>query len=344
MLLPSDLRDRVYENDLAKFMIEVMDRTDVSKAHVNHRGTGSAQYPPRMMLGLLIYAYACGLFSSRQIERATYESVSTRYLCGNTHPDHDTIATFRRRNMELLQSCFVTVLQLAKEMKVIQLDMLSLDGTKLNSSSSKGKNRTLAGLEQEIAGIEAKMKSCLEQAEGADQAEESGGLLLPEELSCAEKRLENLQAAKEALDERLTNEPSDRAQLQPMIDELTSSLEEIDMVLADSGYYDGLELQRLEEQAHVEILSPPTHVSKSKEVKESRYGPEHPRSRGLAFKQQMIDRLKESNNKMLYRRRAPSVEGAIGMIKATMGFDRFSTQVLSGSECGMATLRPCLQL
>ena len=137
MLLPPDLRDWVHENDLVKFIIDVMDRTDVSRAHVNHRGTGSAQYPPRMMLGLLIYSYACGSFSSHQIERATYDSVSTRYLCGNTHPDHDTITTFRRRNMELLQSCLVTVLQLAKEMKVIQLGTLSVGGTKLNSSKGR---------------------------------------------------------------------------------------------------------------------------------------------------------------------------------------------------------------
>ena len=203
MLLPPDLRDWVHKNDLVKFIIEVVDRTDVSMAHVNHRGTGSAQYPPRMMLGLLIYSYASGLFSSRQIERATCDSVSTRYVCGNTHPDHDTIATFRRRNVELLQSCFTTVLQLARELKVLRVGTLSLDGTKVHSASSKGQNRNLAALEKERVLLEEKVKRCLEQAEEADEAEESGGLLLPEELSCAQKRLEKLKAAQEALNQRL---------------------------------------------------------------------------------------------------------------------------------------------
>ena len=103
MLLPCDLRDWVKDNDLATFVLEAVETTDLTGAHVNHRGTGSAEYPPAMMLALLIYCYATGVFSSRKIERATYDSISVRYLCANEHPDHDTIAKFRRRNHGLVE-------------------------------------------------------------------------------------------------------------------------------------------------------------------------------------------------------------------------------------------------
>src|SRR5688572_30910223 len=92
LLLPPDLRDWVQEDDLVHFLVDGLAVLDLSAAAVNVRGTGSAQYPPSMMLGLLIYSYANGIFSSRQIERATYQNVSVRYLAANTHPDHDTIA------------------------------------------------------------------------------------------------------------------------------------------------------------------------------------------------------------------------------------------------------------
>src|SRR5437868_5093311 len=95
MLLPPDLREWVENDDLAHFIVDALALVDVSGAAVNHRGTGSEQYPPAMMLGVLIYCYANGIFSSRQIERATYQHLSVRYLAANTHPDHDTIAAFR---------------------------------------------------------------------------------------------------------------------------------------------------------------------------------------------------------------------------------------------------------
>ena len=115
MLLPPDLRDWVAKDDLVRFIVDAVETCDLSPAKINHRGSGDAQYPPSMMLALLIYCYAHRLFSSRQIEQATYHHVSVRYLCGNLHPDHDTVAAFRRENSALLENCFVAVLRLAKE-------------------------------------------------------------------------------------------------------------------------------------------------------------------------------------------------------------------------------------
>src|SRR5262249_47517966 len=96
MLLPPDLKDWVAKDDLVRFILDAVETCDLGLAKVNPRGSGDRQYPPSMMLSLLIYCYGQGLFSSRAIERATHSHVSVRYLCANEHPDHDTIATFRR--------------------------------------------------------------------------------------------------------------------------------------------------------------------------------------------------------------------------------------------------------
>jgi transposase len=154
LLLPPDLKEWVGDNDLAKFVLEAVEVTDTAGAALNVRGSGSEQYPPAMMLALLIYCYATGSFSSRRIERATFDSVAVRYLCANTHPDHDTIATFRRSNEALLRSCFVSVLELAKESGLLKLGSVSLDGTKLLASASKGHSFTSKQLEEQIAGLE----------------------------------------------------------------------------------------------------------------------------------------------------------------------------------------------
>ncbi len=98
LLLPPDLKDWVADDDLAHFIVEAVERVDMGAFHVSRTGSGKAQYHPRMMLALLIYCYANGIFSSRRIEQATYRHVSVRFIAANSHPDHDTIATFRRRN------------------------------------------------------------------------------------------------------------------------------------------------------------------------------------------------------------------------------------------------------
>jgi transposase len=142
MLLPPDLREWVQQDDLVHFVVEALALLDVSTASVNHRGTGSEQYPPGMMLGLLIYSYAQGLFSSRQIERATYQNLSVRYLAANTHPDHDTIAKFRRDNGGLIRSAFVQLLQLAQAAGLVRLGAIALDGTKIGAATNKRPNLT----------------------------------------------------------------------------------------------------------------------------------------------------------------------------------------------------------
>ena len=130
-LLPPDLRDWIPEDDLAHFVIEAVERVEMGAFKVNRRGSGSAQYHPRMMLALLIYCYANGIFSSRRIERATCRDIGVRFVAANNHPDHDTIASFRRANLAAVSESFLQVLLPAKELKLVKVGVVSVDGSKV---------------------------------------------------------------------------------------------------------------------------------------------------------------------------------------------------------------------
>lgn len=202
MLLPPDLQEWVADNDLVKFVVEAVSATDLRTAQVNVRGTGSEQYPPEMMLALLIYSYATGLFSSRKLERATYDSIAVRYLCANTHPDHDTIAKFRRENGGLIRQCFVQVLELAVELGLLKLGTISIDGTKIKAAASKRRTVNEEQLAEQIRVLEQEVSRRLEEAERVDNEPSADGMLLPEELGDHHRRLEQLKKARERLVQR----------------------------------------------------------------------------------------------------------------------------------------------
>jgi transposase len=201
MLLPPDLRDWVQEDDLAHFLVDALSLLDFSGATVNVRGTGSEQYPPGMMLSLLIYCYAHGIFSSRQIERATDQHLSVRYLAANTHPDHDTIAKFRRDNGPLVRSAFVQLLQLARAAGLLQLGAVALDGTKLQANAAKHKTRTAQRLQEELAALEVQVNELLQRAQQADQTD-AAARQLPRELAQAQARRTRLLQAKAQLEQQ----------------------------------------------------------------------------------------------------------------------------------------------
>ena len=114
LLLPPAIQDWVPKGDISRFILDAVAVIDDGACHFNWRGTGSAQYPPLMMLALLVYCYAHGIFSSRRIERATWRDIGARFITADTHPDHDTIAAFRRDNGALLKACFTGVLGLSR--------------------------------------------------------------------------------------------------------------------------------------------------------------------------------------------------------------------------------------
>ena len=189
---------------MAAFVLEAVETTDLAEAHVNHRGTGSAEYPPGMMLALLIYCYATGVFSSRKIERPTYDSISVRYICANEHPDHDTIAKFRRRNRALIEKVFMQILELAGHMGLLKLGTICIDGTKIQGNADSTKNLTMAQIDEELKRLQLEVKDLLGKADEQDrQDNDACGTLLPEKLGQRERRKALLEEAKSKLEERL---------------------------------------------------------------------------------------------------------------------------------------------
>ena len=129
-LFPPCVEDYLPEDHLARFVVDIVEQLDVSPLVAVYEGRGSKPYHPRMMLALLFYGYATGTFSSRKLEKATYDSVAYMYICANTHPDHDSINTFRQRFLKELKGLFLAILVIAKEMGTLKLGTVSLDGTK----------------------------------------------------------------------------------------------------------------------------------------------------------------------------------------------------------------------
>lgn len=202
MLLPQDLREWVPGNDMVHFVIEAVEAVDMNRFRLNERGTGSEQYPPRMMLALLVYCYANGIFSSRRIERATYRDVAVRYLTADTHPDHDTIARFRRENFEAVAECFVAILVLARELGLLKVGTVSTDGTQIKANASKHRNVTYERAGELVAQLKQDVSALLEQAEEADNTERDEGQQLPDEIARREKLRAKLEVARERLESR----------------------------------------------------------------------------------------------------------------------------------------------
>lgn len=200
-LLPPSVDEWLPEGHLARFVVEITDQLDISAIERQYTGSGSDAYHPRMLLALLFYSYATGTFSSRKIEKATFESVPTRYVAGNQHPDHDTICSFRRRFLEPIGALFTQILLVAAEMDMVELGDVSIDGTKINANASKHKAMSWGRareLEDQLAG---EVEELLAAAEQADKQDKDDGQL-PEELERRQDRLEKIREAKAQIEKR----------------------------------------------------------------------------------------------------------------------------------------------
>jgi len=201
LLLPPDLRDWVAEDDLVHFVIQAVERLPLTTFALNHKGCGDEQYSPHTLLALLIYCYANGVFSSRRIERATYRDVAVRYLTADTHPDHDTICAFRRNNLAAIAAAFVDVLELAQELQLLALGMVSLDGTHIKANASKDKNVTYQRAQKLRTQLRQDVKELLHQAECADQQDQDPQQL-PKAIARREKLLQKMDQACARLEAR----------------------------------------------------------------------------------------------------------------------------------------------
>jgi transposase len=201
-LMPPSLEDWVPEDHLARFVVDIVSRLDLSPIRNSYAGRGSEAYPPSMMTALLFYSYATGVFSSRKIEQGTYDSVAFRYIAVNTHPDHDTIASFRRRFLDELKVLFTQILLVAHQMGLMKLGSVSLDGSKIKANASKHHALSwehACKLEKQLKG---EIEELLRKAQKADKADLPEGMNIPDELSRRESRLEAIAAAKAEIERR----------------------------------------------------------------------------------------------------------------------------------------------
>src|ERR1700689_4479897 len=162
-LMPPSVDEWLPQRHLARFVVEVIGGLDLRSMTGSYRGSGEASYHPQLLLGILVYGYATGVFSSRKLERATYDSVAFRFIAANEHPDHDTIATFRRRFLNQIEALFVQVLGVAREMGVLKLGTVALDGTKIHANASR--HRALSYEHASKIEAQAKERHARERAE-----------------------------------------------------------------------------------------------------------------------------------------------------------------------------------
>ncbi len=195
-LLPPSVDDWLTQDHLARFVVEVIDGLDLSHLTRQYAGRGSKAHHPATLLALLVYGYSTGVFSSRKLEMATYDSVAFRYIAAGSHPDHDTLATFRRRFIDELAGLFVQVLEMAKEMKLLKLGTVCLDGTKIHANASRHSALSHGHIVKLQAQLQQEVQELLALAEVADTSNIPDGMSLPKEIKLREDRLAAMAAAK----------------------------------------------------------------------------------------------------------------------------------------------------
>jgi transposase len=201
-LLPPSVQEWLPKAHLARYVVDVVEGLDLSALERAYAGRGSEAYHPATLLSLLIYGYATGTFSSRKIERATYDSLAFRYIACNRHPDHDTLATFRTRFGQEFESAFVQVLQVARENQLSRFGTVSLDGTKIHAHASRHSALSYGHCEKIEAHLKAEVKELRALAEAADQSSVPDGVSLPDEITRREDRLAAIAAAKVKIEAR----------------------------------------------------------------------------------------------------------------------------------------------
>ena len=209
LLFPPSLHDWLPDGHLARFVVDVVSALDLDAIYASYRekdGRGQSAYAPEMMVRLLLYGYATGVYSSRKIETRTYEDVAFRYLAGDRHPDHATLAEFRKRHLAALAGLFTQALLLCAKAGLVKLGHVAIDGTKIKANASKHKAMSYKHMTEAEARLDQEIKALLRQAEETDAAEDAQygknrrGDELPDELSRRESRLRKIREAKQALE------------------------------------------------------------------------------------------------------------------------------------------------
>ena len=292
LLFPPSLHDWLPDGHLARFVVDVVSALDLDSIYASYRekdGRGQSAYAPEMMVRLLLYGYATGVYSSRKIERRTWEDVAFRYLSGDQHPDHATLSEFRKRHLTALAGLFTQALLLCAKAGLAQLGHVSIDGTKIKANASKHKAMSYKRMTETEARLKQEINALLAAAEKADSAE-------------------------------VTQETNDKKQLLPMITQIEKNLaEKPEKVSADAGYFSEANVT---DAAVAKIdLYVATGRDKHGDAVEITSGDA---PAGATAREQMQHKLKTESGRADYKMRKAIVEPVFGQIKECRGFRRFS--------------------
>jgi len=201
-LFPPSMNDWLPEQHLARFIVEIIEQLDLREMERAYGRSGSAAFHPALLLSILIYGYATGVFSSRKLEHATYDSVAFRFVAANEHPDHDTLNTFRKRFLKEIEVLMVQVLMIARTMGMLKLGNIALDGSKIKANASKHSALSYGHIKQLEAQLQGEVAKLMELAEAADSQKIPDGMNLPEEITRRKDRLKAIAEAKVKIEAR----------------------------------------------------------------------------------------------------------------------------------------------
>ena len=200
-LFPPSMSDWLPEQHLARFIVEIVEQLDLKALERAYGTSGSAPFHPALLLSILVYGYATGVFSSRKLENATHDSIAFRFVAADEHPDHDTLNTFRKRFLKDIETLMVQVLMIARTMGVLKLGNIALDGSKLKANASRHSALSYGHIKKLEEQLKCEVKKLMEWAEAADNEKIPDGMNLPEEITRREDRLKAIAAAKTKIED-----------------------------------------------------------------------------------------------------------------------------------------------
>ena len=201
-LFAPSMKDWLPKHHLARFIVEIVEQLDLKPMERAYGTSGSAPFHPALLLSILVYGYATGVFSSRKLENATYDSVAFRFVAADEHPDHDTLNTFRKRFLKEIEVLMVQVLMIARTLGVLNLGNIALDGSKLKAYASRHSALSYGHIKKLEEQLTGEVKKLMELAEAADNEKIPDGINLPDEIARREDRLKAITAAKIKIEAR----------------------------------------------------------------------------------------------------------------------------------------------
>ena len=199
--MPHDLNEWLPEDHLARFVVDIVGKMDLCQVYSSYSGKGSTPYDPKLLLSLIFYGYSTGVFSSRKTETATYDSVAFRFIAGNHHPDHDTIASFRKRHLRELKGWFKEILLIGNELGLLKLGNIFIDGTKVQANASKHKAMSYKRMKQLEKQLECEIEQLMALGQQQDEKDEQSTDDIPDEIKRRKDRLTQIDTAKKVIEQ-----------------------------------------------------------------------------------------------------------------------------------------------